>query len=287
MDGIVNIWKPTGLTSHDVVARVRRATGIRRVGHTGTLDPMAEGVLPVCIGKATHAVDYVVAAKKTYRCTMRLGQTTDTEDSTGTVEEERPVLCTETEIREAMKALEGECDQIPPMYSAVHHKGQRLYTLARQGITVERAPRHVTFYRIEPIEISLPYVTFLVECSKGAYIRTLCKDLGERLLCGAHMTALTRTETGFFNERNAVPLSDFEEAPADHILPTETVFGHLERVVADGEAEKRIRNGAVILNPYKKEGEFAVFSESGELLCLSRGTQQGNAHLLKMITSFY
>lgn len=287
MDGIVNIWKPTGLTSHDVVARVRRAAGTRRVGHTGTLDPMAEGVLPICIGKATHAVDFVVAARKTYLCSMELGKTTDTEDSTGNVLEEKPVLCSASDMEEVMQSFVGECDQIPPMYSAVHHEGKRLYDLARQGITVERKPRRVTFFEIRPVEIALPYVTFLVECSKGAYIRTLCKDIGEKLGCGAHMTALARTACGRFTKENAVTLSDFEEAPEKHILPTETVFAHLEKVTVSGEDEKRIRNGAVILNPYRKDGEYVVFSEDGTLLCLSRGIKQGNAYLLKMITSFY
>ncbi len=287
MDGIVNIWKPTGLTSHDVVARVRRAAGTRRVGHTGTLDPMAEGVLPICIGKATHAVDWVVAAQKTYLCTMCLGKTTDTEDSTGMVLTENPVLCGEAEITKTMRAFEGECDQIPPMYSAVHHGGQRLYTLARQGITVERKPRRVTFFHIIPVKIELPLVTFEVQCSKGAYIRTLCKDMGEALGCGGHMTALQRTASGRFTKENAVLLADFEEDPQNHILPTETVFSHLPRVEADAEEEKRIRNGAAILNPYKEDGEYAVFSENGMLLCISRGIKQGNTHLLKMCTSFY
>ncbi len=287
MDGIVNIWKPKGLTSHDVVARIRRATGTRRVGHTGTLDPMAEGVLPVCIGKATHAVDYVVAARKTYVCTLRLGQTTDTEDATGTVTEEKPVLCGEAEIGRALAAMEGECDQIPPMYSAVHHGGKRLYMLARQGITVERKPRHVTFYRILLHQIQIPYVTFSVECSKGAYIRTLCKDIGEKLSCGAHMTALTRTASGRFTEENAVSLADFEGAPEQYLLPTSLVFSHLPSVSVTEEDEKRIRNGVSIQNPYKKEGEYAVFSADGTLLCVSRGEEHENTHRLKMITSFY
>ncbi len=287
MDGIVNIWKPTGLTSHDVVSRVRRATGTRRVGHTGTLDPMAEGVLPICIGKATHAVDFVVAARKTYLATLCLGKTTTTEDSTGEILEEKPVTCSEEEILAAMASFVGVCHQIPPMYSAVHHEGRRLYDLARQGIVVERKPREVSFFSISPVEIAAPHVTFLVECSKGAYIRTLCKDIGEKIGCGAHMTALARTECGAFTKENSVLLSDFEEAPASHILDTATVFSHLPKVTVNAEDEKRIRNGAVILNPYKTEGEYAVFSESGALLCVSRGIQKGETHLLKMITSFY
>lgn len=287
MDGIVNIWKPTGLTSHDVVSRVRRATGTRRVGHTGTLDPMAEGVLPICIGKATHAVDFVVAARKTYLATLCLGKTTDTEDSTGEILEEKPVTASEEEMLAALRAFVGVCHQVPPMYSAVHHEGKRLYDLARQGIVVERKPREVTFFSISPVEIAAPYVTFLVECSKGAYIRTLCKDIGEKLGCGAHMTALSRTECGAFTKENSVLLSVFEEEPEKHILDTATVFSHLPKVVADAEDEKRIRNGAVILNPHKAEGEYAVFSENGALLCVSRGIVKGETHLLKMITSFY
>ncbi len=287
MDGIVNIWKPSGMTSHDVVARVRRAVKTRRVGHTGTLDPMAEGVLPICIGKATHAVDYVVATRKTYYCTMRLGQETDTEDSTGTVICEKPISCTEADIKRTLSDFEGDKTQIPPMYSAVHHNGQRLYQLARQGISVERKPRHVTFYKIEYEETKGTDVRFLVECSKGAYIRTLCYDIGKALGCGAHMTALTRTKCGRFTAENAVPLTDFEENPSLYILPTETVFSHLPRVVTNDETEKRIRNGAVILNPYQKAGTYAVFSQDGTFLCISEGEKAGNTDILKMITSFY
>ncbi len=287
MDGIVNIWKPQGLTSHDVVARVRRAAGTRRVGHTGTLDPMAEGVLPICIGKATHAVDYVVAAQKTYICSMRLGETTDTEDSTGNILETKPVTCTEQDVKRVLQSFVGECEQIPPMYSAVHHNGQRLYTLARQGITVERKPRHVTFFDIEPIEIALPMVRYRVTCSKGAYIRTLCKDIGGALSSGGHMTALQRTECGRFTAENAVRLADFEEAPEEHILPTETVFADYPRADVTEEDEKRIRNGVPILHSLKTEGEFAVFGPKGNFLCLSKGMQRGDAWILKMITSFY
>lgn len=287
MNGIVNIWKPAGLTSHDVVARVRRAAGTKRVGHTGTLDPMAEGVLPICIGKATHAVDFIVAARKTYECTLCLGKTTDTEDSTGTVLTETPVLCSADDVKKVLASFVGECDQIPPMYSAVHHGGQRLYVLARQGITVERKPRRVTFYRIEPAAVTLPEVTFTVECSKGAYIRTLCKDIGEALGCGAHMTALARTECGRFTRENAVSLADFEAAPQAHLLPIKTVFAHLPAVTLDGAEEKKVRNGVPVRNPYEKDGEYAVFSADGTLLCVSRGITLDGAHILKMITSFY
>ncbi len=287
MEGIVNIWKPTGLTSHDVVAKVRRAAGTRRVGHTGTLDPMAEGVLPICVGKATHAVDFIVAARKTYVCTMRLGQTTDTEDSTGNVLEERPVQCGEEDVVRAMEAFVGECDQIPPMYSAVHHGGQRLYALARQGITVERKPRRVTFYHIKPLAVSLPEVRFEVECSKGAYIRTLCKDIGDKLGCGGHMTALARTKCGSFTEDNAVALTAFEENPAENLLPIRTVFTHLPAVTVAGETEKKIRNGVPVPNPFNKEGEYAVFSADGTLLCISRDVILEERHILKMLTSFY
>lgn len=287
MDGIVNIWKPTGLTSHDVVAKVRRAAGTRRVGHTGTLDPMAEGVLPICIGKATHAVDYVVSTEKTYIASMRLGETTDTEDSTGQILEKRQVTCTEEDVLRALKSFEGECEQIPPMYSAVHHQGQRLYALARQGITVERKPRRVTFFKIEPLVIALPMVQFRVTCSKGAYIRTLCKDIGEALFSGGHMTALVRTECGRFTEENAVSLSDFEAQPAAHILPTETVFQDYNRIDVTAEEEKKIRNGVSIVCPGAKEEVYAVFGPEGKFLCLSEGQKRGETRILKMITSFY
>lgn len=287
MNGIVNIWKPKGMTSHDVVACVRRAAGTRRVGHTGTLDPMAEGVLPICIGKATHAVDYIVAAEKTYLCTMRLGETTDTEDATGTLVEKKPVLCSAEEAKAALSKFVGECDQIPPMYSAVHHNGQRLYALARQGITVERKPRRVTFFAIEPVEISLPQLTFRVRCSKGAYIRTLCKDIGEALGCGGHMTALSRIACGAFTAENAATLDDFTASPAAHLLPVETVFSHLGRITASEADARRIQNGVQILHPKKDAERYMVFGPDGALLCLSEGVLCGDTWLLRMLTSFY
>ncbi len=287
MDGIVNIWKPSGMTSHDAVAKVRRAAGTRRVGHTGTLDPMAEGVLPICIGKATHAVDYIVAARKTYLCQMKLGVSTDTQDKTGTIIEERPVHCTEEQIRKIAKQFVGEKAQIPPMYSAVHHNGKRLYQLARQGVEVERKPRPVTFFAISFLEIQVPMVTFLVTCSKGAYIRTLCHDIGEALGCGGHMTSLVRNASGQFTRDNAVALADFEASPKDHILPIESVFADLPKVRVTAEEERRIRNGATIGYPDGKEERYAVFSEDGTLLCLSQGIMGKRGIYLKMLTSFY
>lgn len=287
MDGIVNIWKPSGMTSHDVVACVRRAAMTRRVGHTGTLDPMAEGVLPICVGKATHAVDYVVKGRKTYQCTMRLGQETDTQDSTGTVTAEKDVSCTMEDVRRVMASFVGEQTQIPPMYSAVHHNGVRLYQLARKGIQVERKPRKVTFYDIRLLNTKEQTVTFLVECTKGTYIRTLCHDMGRKLGCGAHMTALIRTKCGQFSRENAVDLPVFLENPAAHLLPTETVFSEYERITVDASDEKRIRNGAVIINPKEDAGTYTVFSADGTFLCLSKGVKIGETNVLQMITSFY
>ena len=194
--GILNINKPAGMTSHDVIYRVRRATGIKRVGHTGTLDPQATGVLPVCIGSAARITEYLDMDFKTYRCTMVLGKITDTQDIWGEVLEERSTEgITEEAIREAFSGFSGFIDQTPPMYSAVRINGRRLYEYARDGQEVKVKSRRIYIkeLEIESIDMDSKEVVFSVECSKGTYIRTICQDVGETLGCGATMTALTRT----------------------------------------------------------------------------------------------
>lgn len=206
MDGIVVIDKPAGLTSHDVVSRVKRILGAQKAGHTGTLDPMATGVLPVCIGEATKLARFLSLENKTYRATMLLGVRTDTQDIEGKVTQKSDIMVAEENIRRVLAAMVGKIKQIPPAYSALKHKGKPLYKYARQGEFPEIAPRDVEIFNIHIKDISLPNVTFEVSCSKGTYIRTLCADAGEALSCGACLSGLRRLQSGFFTEDAAVSM---------------------------------------------------------------------------------
>ena len=188
--GIINVYKEAGYTSFDVVAKMRGILGIKKIGHTGTLDPDATGVLPVCIGKATKVCDLLTDKDKTYEAVMRLGVVTDTQDMTGQVLEEHAVTVTEDAVRRAVGQFVGQIEQVPPMYSALKVGGQKLCNLARKGIEVERKPRPVTIYEIRIKNIALPLVTMEVHCSKGTYIRTLCQDIGQALGCGGCMESL-------------------------------------------------------------------------------------------------
>lgn len=253
--GMLVIRKEQGYTSSDVVARLRGILHMRKIGHTGTLDPQAEGVLPVCLGKATKLADLIADRDKEYIAKMRLGVTTDTQDMTGTVlreipEEEVKSLVTSEKIEGAFRQFEGEIDQIPPMYSAVWSGGKRLYELAREGITVERKPRRVTIKELEILGVALPYVTFRVCCTKGTYIRTLCDDIGTALGTGAAMEHLLRTRVGIFRLENALTLSEAEEmmrenrpALEQRILPVDSFFADAPAVHVREDALGYLRNG--------------------------------------------
>ena len=212
MDGIFNIYKEKGFTSHDVVAVVRRTIHMKKVGHTGTLDPDAEGVLPVCVGKATKLSDVIMDGRKSYRAMLRLGITTTTEDASGEVLETKPVDFNEEKIREAVASFIGKLEQVPPMYSAVKVNGKKLYELAREGKEIERKSRTIEVYDIRIRQFLPPdRVEMDVDCSKGTYIRTLCADIGKALGCGGHMAELLRTATGAFSLENAIRLSELKE----------------------------------------------------------------------------
>ena len=198
INGIMNIYKEAGYTSHDVVAKLRGIVKQRKIGHTGTLDPDAVGVLPVCFGNATKLCDMMTDKSKEYEACMRLGVTTDTQDMSGTLQSEQEVTADEAQVRDAIMSFVGGYEQIPPMYSALKVNGKKLYELARQGKEIERQPRHVDIPNIKIIEIGIPCVRFVVECSKGTYIRALCADIGARLGCGAAMESLKRTRVGNF-----------------------------------------------------------------------------------------
>ncbi|HLZ19036.1 MAG TPA: tRNA pseudouridine(55) synthase TruB, partial [Smithellaceae bacterium] len=212
------IDKPAGLTSHDVVSRVKRILGAQKAGHTGTLDPMATGVLPVCIGEATKLARFLSLENKTYRATMLLGVRTDTQDIEGKVTQKSDILVAEENIRRVLAAMVGKIKQIPPAYSALKHKGKPLYKYARQGEFPEIAPRDVEIFNIHIKDISLPNVTFEVSCSKGTYIRTLCADAGEALGCGACLSGLRRLQSGFFTEDAAVSMEGDEGELKDRFL---------------------------------------------------------------------
>ena len=251
MDGIINVYKESGYTSHDVVARLRGILCTRKIGHTGTLDPMAEGVLPVCIGNATKLCDTFTDTDKEYAAVMVLGKTYDTLDVTGVIQEEKDVIVTESEIRAAVGSFVGGYDQIPPMYSAKKVGGRKLYELARDGRVIERKSVFVKIYEIEITDIEIPHVTIRVRCGKGTYIRSLIDDIGRKLSCGAAMEKLTRTRVGDFTADRAYRLSDIEKMRDDGritevILTPEEIFAGLDRVCMPAGSSGLLRNGNTI-----------------------------------------
>lgn len=249
--GIINVYKEAGFTSFDVVAKLRGILKIRKIGHTGTLDPDATGVLPICIGKATKICDLLTDRDKTYRAVMRLGIVTDTLDMSGNVLETNEVIVTEENVKSAIMSFVGDIMQIPPMYSALKVNGQKLVDLARKGQVVERKPRPVTIYDISIEDITLPLVTFTISCSKGTYIRTLCDDIGRKLGCGGCMESLERIKAAGFSVENALTLSDIErirdEGDLDSIiLAIDEALVEYPKVVADEECTKILQNGGKV-----------------------------------------
>lgn len=248
MNGIINVYKEKGFTSHDVVAKLRGILHQKKIGHTGTLDPDAEGVLPICVGNATKVCDLLTDRSKTYRTVLLLGSTTDTQDVTGNVLRERPVFCSKEDVIRCVESFTGEQQQIPPMYSALKVNGRKLYELARQGIEVERSPRTITIEEIRIERIELPEVELTVRCSKGTYIRTLCNDIGESLGCGGCMKELLRTQAGSFLLEDARRLDEIEALCREGrleeaVYPVDSVFMRSEAVVLTPEAERLVRNG--------------------------------------------
>ena len=274
IDGIINVYKESGYTSHDVVAKLRGILKQKKIGHTGTLDPEAQGVLPVCLGKATKVCDLLTDRRKTYQAVMVLGVSTDTQDMTGTVIEERPVTCSESDVRTCIRRFVGDQEQIPPMYSALKVNGKKLYELARQGIEVERRSRRITVYEISIEQVSLPEVVMTVTCSKGTYIRTLCHDIGEALGCGGCMKSLLRTKVGPFELPDSLRLDEIEALRDDGKLDTavrttDSVFEGLRMLILSAESERFVRNGNP-LNIQLLRG--CVFGDCGQYPALQRET---------------
>jgi len=271
MNGIVIIDKPAGWTSQDVTARLRRVFGTRRIGHGGTLDPMATGVLPVFVGRATRGVEFFEHAEKTYETELLLGVATDTEDTTGTVLTRREVSVTQARLDEVLERFRGEIMQIPPMYSALKVNGQKLCDLARKGRQVERQPRPVTIHELTLLSREGDTLRLRVRCSKGTYIRTLCADIGEALGCGGCMQALRRTQAGEYTIAEAVPLQQLLEAaePETYLRDVDTMFRGYPGVKLTVNQEKRCRNGNAF-SVSLPGGTYRAYSQSGEFLMLAK-----------------
>lgn len=251
-DGIINVYKERGYTSHDVVARLRGILQMKKIGHTGTLDPEAVGVLPVCLGSGTKLCGMLTDWDKEYVAVLRLGVVTDTQDMTGQIlsqcDGEKLDALTEPAVRAAVSSFEGDYDQIPPMYSALKVDGKKLYELARAGREVERKPRRVHIGEIEILAVELPLVTMRVVCSKGTYIRTLCHDIGQKLRCGGAMESLTRSRVGIFGLEDALTLAELERLRdenkiADVIIPPDRIFAQNRAVTVNEQGQRMAQNG--------------------------------------------
>ncbi|WP_026648526.1 tRNA pseudouridine(55) synthase TruB [Blautia wexlerae] len=288
MDGVIVIRKEKGFTSHDVVAKLRGILHMKKIGHTGTLDPDAEGVLPVALGKATRLVDMITDKEKTYEAVMRLGVVTDTQDMSGTVLSQTTELSvTEEELCTVVSSFVGDYMQVPPMYSALKINGKKLYELAREGKTVERKPRPVHFYEIEILDISFPLVRFRVTCSKGTYIRTLCHDIGEKLGCGAAMESLLRTKVGRFTLDDAITLAQTEEAVQkgtieSKILGIEEILAEYPRVCCTKEGDRLLANGnplvQALVDAQAKKGWIRMCSSEGSFAGVYQWDEKRNRY---------
>ena len=271
MNGIVIVDKPQGWTSQDVTARLRRVAYTRRIGHGGTLDPMATGVLPVFVGRATRGVEFFEHAEKTYETVLLLGRTTDTQDVTGTVLAEKTVHLSPADIEKVLPRFRGDILQVPPMYSALKVNGKKLYELARKGQEVERQPRPITVFELTNLGFDGTRLSLRVKCSKGTYIRTLCQDIGEALGCGGCMEALRRVRAGEYGIEDAVPLEKLleSETPEQYLRSLDTMFAHCPAVTLTANQEKRCRNGNPFSSPLP-QGTYRAYSQSGEFLMLAK-----------------
>lgn len=284
MNGIVIVDKPSGWTSQDVTAKLRRVLNTRRIGHGGTLDPMATGVLPVFVGRATRGVEFFEHARKTYEAVLRLGIATDTEDITGTVLEEKEPAVSEADFLAVLPKFRGKIRQVPPMYSALKINGHKLCDLARKGREVERPSREIEIFELTCLEFSGNTARLRVHCSKGTYIRTLCKDIGEALGCGGCMESLRRTSAGDYTIEEAIPLQTLLESddPGQYLRPVDSLFLHYPAVTLTDKQELRCRNGnsfSVTMEP----GTYRAYSQNGEFLMLA----QVDMGVMSTVKSFF
>lgn len=291
MNGILVVDKPIGMTSHDVVNYIRRLTGVRRIGHTGTLDPIATGVLPVCIGVATKAARFLQDADKVYRAEIVLGMTTDTYDCEGEVITECEVTNTKGEIIDAILSFQGEMEQIPPMYSAIKKDGKKLYELARQGIEVEREPRKVNISAMSVLKVDMENYTvdIEVECSKGTYIRSLCNDIGKKLKCGAYMNKLRRIKTHSFDISQAYTLKQILDMNADKKLQTammnpDKIFINCPKIMLNYRQADSVYHGVQLTWPSGEEGRiYRIYSPKNRFMCIS----ECRKHRLVILQTFW
>jgi tRNA pseudouridine55 synthase len=298
MDGVLIIRKPAGPTSHDIVNEVRYIFAQKKVGHAGTLDPMATGVLIVCLGKATRIVDYLMGLPKEYRARMILGRTTDTQDSTGNIISERDSSqITREMLEQAASRFIGEIEQVPPMTSAIKHKGKPLYKFAREGKSVERAPRKVTVWSIQVTDFVRPAMVdaqhlveaeLVVRCSSGTYIRTLCADIGEVLGCGAHMSALERTKIGHFSIEQAVTTDDLKDAKVvgrleNLLMSIEEVLVDMPAAVVSREDVDKLLHGRTVraITDAKNDAIVRALAPNGKLLAIGSVSQKNSETLIK------
>ncbi len=277
--GVINIYKEAGYTSHDVVAKLRGILKQKKIGHTGTLDPQAQGVLPVCLGKGTKLCDLLADHDKEYEAVLRLGITTDTQDMEGNVLQESSVQVSEEEVRTCILSFQGEQMQVPPMYSALKVNGKKLYELAREGKVVERKARPVTFHKIEVLWMELPKVKIRVQCSKGTYIRTLCNDIGEKLGCGGCMEELLRTRVERFALEDAVKLDEvqkaMEEGTVDSLIfPVDRMFDQYPTAKTTTQGDLLVHNGNRLFSellqeePEAESGYVRVYDSEGTFIGL-------------------
>ena len=279
ISGVINIYKEKGFTSHDIVNIVRKKLGKIKTGHTGTLDPDAMGVLPICVGKATKLSEYIASSIKEYKAIVTLGKTTTTQDSSGEVIEERQVNCSENDILNIVNSFKGEIMQTPPMYSAIKINGKKLYELAREGKEIERKQRKITIYNIEVTKfIDKENFEITVLCSKGTYIRALCNDIGEKLGCGAHMSYLLRTRTGNFYIDDAIKLEDIDNILENNKLDTilismDSILSDYKKFVVINKANKFLYNGNKISYNFVKNKEnlkenekIIIYDENNNLI---------------------
>jgi len=270
--GILNVDKPPGMTSHDVVATVRRLARQRKVGHAGTLDPLATGVLLICLGKATRVSEALMRSPKTYRAEALLGVSTTTDDAEGEILEQHPVTVARSAVEEALQTFVGHIEQVPPRYSAIKHQGKRLYQLARQGIEVELPARKVEIHRITLEAWEPPLARFVVRCGPGTYIRALARDLGRILGCGAHLTALRRTSSGQFSVADAISLKDLrasdEEALSRLLHPIDVAYHHLPVLHVDSVTARRLAMGQTIPVEDMKENQARAYGPGEQFIAL-------------------
>lgn len=297
MLGIINLYKPVGKTSHDMVYFIRRTLGIKKVGHTGTLDPCAEGVLPVLVGRATALSDFLMAGDKIYTATVKLGITTDTYDTTGTVLEEKDVSVSLDDIKKALENFKGEIEQVPPMYSAIKIGGKKLYHLAREGKEIERPKRKITIYDIDAFDFDESSHEFKmrVHCSKGTYIRSLCYDLGNILGCGASMSALVRNKTGIFEDSASYTCemieNSFKNGDMSFLTAPDKVLEEFPSITVDDETSKKIQNGIMLrtnqlgINPEIDE-KIRIYDKE-RFLCLVKIIESEGTKCIKIDMGFY